>query len=62
MKKREKRNTKKVPDKLISVKFKIEKRKCEHCSRKYNGTKYQKWCPPCKEIINKIEWDWALWI
>lgn len=62
MKKRLNRDTKKVPDKLVSVKFKIIKVSCEHCKKKFNGTKYQKWCVACKENINKTDWDWALWI
>jgi hypothetical protein len=63
MKKKDKRDlTKKLPESLVDVKFKIDKRKCQHCARKFNGTKYQKWCVPCKDIINKIDWDWALWI
>lgn len=59
--KRIRKDTKKVPEQLIDVKFKIEKRVCIICSKKFQGTRYQRWCTGCKENINKINPDWALW-
>ncbi len=51
----------KVPETINSVKWQLEKRKCESCKITYMGTKYQKWCGSCRERINNLDWDWILW-
>jgi len=33
-------------------KYQIEKRKCVCCKAKYNGTRYQRWCVPCRNRLS----------
>lgn len=57
------RKIKKLGDSKVSktknyVKHELQKKKCENCSSKYMGTKYQKWCAICRKLLSNIEWDW----
>lgn len=58
MKKLQKLRDRKLSKPDSVVKYEMIKKKCENCSNKFLGTKYQKWCAICRKILSNVEWDW----
>lgn len=36
---------------------KTYQKKCDRCSKKYNGTRYQRWCGTCRVTIKNNYWE-----